>query len=82
MAVDVPATLLVTNDFPPRVGGIQRTLEALWRELPGDRAFVLCPDWDEATAYDAQTPFRVLRQPERFLWPTPQVADRIEAVAR
>jgi hypothetical protein len=29
--VQVPATLLVTNDFPPRIGGIQRTLEALWR---------------------------------------------------
>jgi len=27
--VDVPRTLLVTNDYPPRVGGIQRTLEAI-----------------------------------------------------
>ena len=30
----LPKTLLVTNDYPPRVGGIQRTLEALWKELP------------------------------------------------
>jgi len=33
-AMDIPRTLLVTNDFPPRVGGIQRTLEALWAQLP------------------------------------------------
>ena len=80
--MDVPSTLLVTNDFPPRVGGIQRTLEALWRELPADRVGVFCPDWDEAAAYDAGAPFRVFRQPERFLWPTSQIADRIEDAAR
>jgi phosphatidylinositol alpha-1,6-mannosyltransferase len=80
--VDVPATLLVTNDFPPRVGGIQRTLEALWRELPPERASVFCPDWEGSEAYDAEAPFRVLRQPQRFLWPTPDVASRIEAAAR
>jgi len=80
--VQVPATLLVTNDFPPRIGGIQRTLEALWRELPADRVGVFCPDWDDAEGYDAAAPFRVFRQPERFLWPTRAVADRIEAVAR
>jgi phosphatidylinositol alpha-1,6-mannosyltransferase len=79
--VDVPTTLLVTNDFPPRVGGIQRTLEALCRELPPDRIGVFCPDWEGATAYDADTPFRVFRQPERFLWPTPAVADRVETAA-
>ena len=80
--MQVPATLLVTNDFPPRIGGIQRTLEALWRELPPDRVGVFCPDWDDAAAYDAAAPFRVFRQPERFLWPTRKVAARIEAAAR
>jgi phosphatidylinositol alpha-1,6-mannosyltransferase len=80
--VDLPATLLVTNDFPPRIGGIQRTLEALWQALPADRLGVWCPDWEGASAYDAQAPFRVFRQRERFLWPTPAVADRIEGAAR
>ena len=46
--MDVPTTLVVTNDFPPRVGGIQRTLEALCAELPPDRVAVLCPAWDGA----------------------------------
>jgi phosphatidylinositol alpha-1,6-mannosyltransferase len=76
--VDVPTTLVVTNDFPPRVGGIQRTLEALVRELPADRVAVLCPAWDRAADYDAAAPFRVLRQRERFLRPMPEVARRIE----
>src|SRR3954447_5182345 len=80
--VQVPPTLLVTNDFPPRIGGIQRTLEALWREPPADRAGVFCADWDDAAAYDSVAPFRVFRQPERFLWPARGVADRIEAAAR
>ncbi len=76
--MDVPLTLVVTNDFPPRVGGIQRTLEALVRELPADRVAVLCPAWDGADAYDEGAAFRVLRQPERFLAPTPAVARRVE----
>jgi phosphatidylinositol alpha-1,6-mannosyltransferase len=80
--VDVPRTLLVTNDFPPRVGGIQRTLEALWQALPADRVAVWCPAWDGGAAYDAEAPFPVYRQPEGFLWPSPSVADRIERAAR
>lgn len=79
--MDIPTTLLVTNDFPPRVGGIQRTLEALWLALPPERVGVFCPDWDDAAAYDAAAPFRMFRQPERFLWPTPELADRVEAAA-
>jgi phosphatidyl-myo-inositol dimannoside synthase len=75
--MDVPRTLLVTNDFPPRVGGIQRTLEALWAQMPPDRVSVFCPDWDDASAYDAARPYPVHRQRERFLWPTPDVGERV-----
>ena len=77
--MDVPRTLLVTNDYPPRVGGIQRTLEALVKELPPERVSVFCPDWDEADVFDRSVPYEVLRQPERFLWPTPDVGRRIQA---
>jgi phosphatidylinositol alpha-1,6-mannosyltransferase len=76
--MDVPSTLLVTNDFPPRVGGIQRTLEALWTHLPPDRVSVFCPGEEDAADHDAAQPFHVFRQPERFLWPRPHVGDRIE----
>jgi phosphatidylinositol alpha-1,6-mannosyltransferase len=80
--VDVPTTLLVTNDFPPRVGGIQRTLEALTREFPADRVGVFCPSASDGGAYDADAPFRVFRQEERFLWPTPDVASRVGLAAQ
>ena len=80
--MDVPHTLVVTNDYPPRVGGIQRTLEALVAQLPPDRVSVLCPDWEGGEAFDAAAPYRVLRQPETFLWPTPEVARRVEDAVR
>ena len=80
--MDLPKTLLVTNDYPPRVGGIQRTLEALVRQLPADRVAVLCPDWDGADVFDATAPYPVLRQPARFLWPMRDVARRVEGAAR
>ncbi len=73
---------MVTNDFPPRVGGIQRTLEALWRELPADRVAVFCPAFHGWEEYDAGAPFTIFRQPERHLFPTPGMAKRVEAAAR
>jgi phosphatidylinositol alpha-1,6-mannosyltransferase len=80
--VDVPRTLLVTNDYPPRVGGIQRTLEALVGQLPADRVAVFCPGQEEAAGFDAEARYRVLRQREAFLWPTPDVGRRLEAAVR
>ena len=80
--MDVPRTLLVTNDYPPSVGGIQRTLEALVRELPPDRISVFCPSHDDGAEFDARAPYRVLRQAERFMWPTPDVGERLEAAVR
>lgn len=76
--MEIPKTLLVTNDYAPRVGGIQRTLEALWRNLPADRVAVFAPDVPGAEAFDEAAPYRTFRQPERFLWPTPDTAARVE----
>ena len=79
--MDVPRTLLVTNDYPPSVGGIQRTLEALVRCLPPDRVAVLCPNDEGGDAFDDAAAYAVYRQPERFLWPLPDVRRRLhEAV--
>ncbi len=80
--MDVPRTLLVTNDYPPSVGGIQRTLEALARELPPDRISVFCPGHDDGAGFDARAPYRILRQPEPFLWPTSEVGRRLEDAVR
>jgi phosphatidylinositol alpha-1,6-mannosyltransferase len=80
--VDVPRTLVVTNDYPPRVGGIQRTMGAIVGQLPPERVAVLCPGWEGAAAFDADVPYRILRQPERFLWPGRGLARRVEAAVR
>jgi phosphatidylinositol alpha-1,6-mannosyltransferase len=76
--MQLPATLLVTNDFPPRVGGIQRTLEALWKALPPERVSVLAPGGAETAEYDRSAPFPVLRESREFAWPTPRFARRLE----
>jgi len=78
--VDVPRTLLVTNDYPPRVGGIERTLEALVGRLPPDRVAVFCPSSEGAEAFDAGARYRVFRQPEASLWPTTDVGRRVSDV--
>ncbi len=80
--MDIPRTLLVTNDFPPRVGGIQRTLEALAGQLPPDRLAVLAPRWPGWEAFDARRPYRVVREPTAFSWPTPALAGRVDRAIR
>jgi hypothetical protein len=78
--VDVPSTLLVTNDFPPRVGGIQRMLGSLVDELPPDRIAVLAPSWGGAASFDAAQSYRTFRDPQRFIWPSSRFLSRIMEV--
>ena len=80
--MDVPRTLLVTNDYPPKVGGIQRTLHSLMRELPPDRMTVFAPAWQGSQVFDAGEPYRVERDPRAFTWPTPEVRDRVRGLIR
>ena len=80
--MDVPATLLVTNDFPPRIGGIQRTLEALWNSLPPDRVSVLAPEWPGAVNVDRAAAYPVVREPGGFAWPTPGFSRRLRHVIK
>ncbi len=77
--MDIPRTLVVTNDFPPRVGGIQRTLESLCRELPAEKVSVIAPSCEGSEAFDETAGFDVVRERRRFVWPTPAFADRVEA---
>ena len=75
------AHLLVTNDFPPKVGGIQSYLWELWRRLPPERVTVLTTSHPDAAAFDAAQPFRVHRWGGKTLLPTPLVAREIRRVA-
>jgi phosphatidyl-myo-inositol dimannoside synthase len=73
--------LLVTNDFPPKVGGIQSYLWELWRRLPPDRFAVLTTPYQGAATFDAQQSFRVERVHERVLLPTRSLVRRVDALA-
>jgi phosphatidylinositol alpha-1,6-mannosyltransferase len=73
--------LLVTNDFPPKLGGIQSYLWELWRRLDPDTFTVLTTPYEGADAWDAEQPFRVVRTSQKVLLPTPSLARRIDALA-
>ena len=73
--------LLVTNDFPPKIGGIQSLLWEWWRRLPPDRFAVLTSPYDGADAFDAEQPFRVERITEPVLLPHPLMVRRIDQLA-
>ena len=75
-------SLLVTNDFPPKIGGIQSYLWELWRRLPPAETTVLTTPYQGDRAWDAQQPFRVERRKEKVLWPTPGLARDVDALAR
>ena len=73
--------LLVTNDFPPKVGGIQSYLWELWRRVPSEEFAVLTTTHDGGRAFDAQQPFRVERAPARLLLPRRDLVRRIDRLA-
>ena len=68
--------LVVTNDFPPRSGGIQTFVHELVRRLPPDDVVVYTSRWRGWEAFDAAQPFRVVREDTKVLLPTPGVRRR------
>ena len=73
--------LLVTNDFPPKVGGIQSYLWELWRRLDPASFTVLTSPYAGAAAWDAEQPFRVVRTREPVLLPHPWMVRRVNSLA-
>ena len=75
-------SLLVTNDFPPKIGGIQSYLYELWRRLPPSETTVFTTNYADDKAWDAVRKFRVVRAHESQFFPTSSLARRIDALAR
>jgi phosphatidyl-myo-inositol dimannoside synthase len=73
--------LLVTNDFPPKHGGIQNYLWELWRRLPADSFVVYTTPYKGAAEWDAAQPFKVIRSREPVLLPHPLQARHIDHIA-
>ncbi len=74
--------LLVTNDFPPKTGGIQSYLWELWKRLPPDDVVVYTTPHPRSARFDAEQAFRIVRSREPVLLPNPVLAHRVRTLAR
>ncbi|MCY4630837.1 MAG: glycosyltransferase family 4 protein [bacterium] len=72
--------LLVTNDYPPKVGGIQNYLWELWRRLPPDRFCVLTRPHPHSADFDAGEAYPIVRSAASFLLPMPLVLAEIRGL--
>ncbi|TVT18246.1 glycosyltransferase family 4 protein [Amycolatopsis acidiphila] len=76
----------MTNDFPPRPGGIQNYLDSLARRLPPEDLVVYAPSWHSDSGshpeFDAAAPFEVVRHPTSLMLPTPDVLRRAKDIMR
>lgn len=75
-------TLVVTNDFPPRQGGIETFVRAMTDRFPADSVVVYTSAEPGAAAHDAALPYPVVRDPARMLLPVPRVTARAAGLAR
>lgn len=62
-------TLVITNDFPPRPGGIQTFGYELVRRFEPVQVSVLTSSWDGATEFDAAQKFMTVRANTKTLLP-------------
>ena len=75
-------TLIVTNDFPPRRGGIQSFVHELALRLDPGQLTVYAPKWNGDAAFDAAQPFEVVRHPTSLMIGGPSVRRRAAELAR
>ena len=64
---------VVTNDFPPRLGGINYYVDQLMRRFPAGSVTVFSscfPGWE---AFDRYYPHEVIRLDTEMMLPTPQI---------
>jgi phosphatidyl-myo-inositol dimannoside synthase len=72
--------LLVTNDFPPRRGGIQSYLQELVGHLvrAGQHTLtVYAPKWKGFDDFDRAADYEIVRHPDTLMLPVPPVAARM-----
>ncbi len=75
-------TLIVTNDFPPRTGGIESMVFALANRLPAEELVVYTSRQVGDKAFDATLGFEVIRDPARMLLPSRRVRRRAAELVR
>ncbi|MEU8514244.1 glycosyltransferase family 4 protein [Kitasatospora sp. NPDC048722] len=78
-------TLIVTNDFPPRPGGIQAFVHNMAVRQPAGSIVVYASTWRdgaEVARFDAEQPFPVIRDRTKVMVPTPRVTRRAAEILR
>ncbi|MCF2531238.1 glycosyltransferase family 4 protein [Yinghuangia soli] len=78
-------TLIVTNDFPPRPGGIQSFVHSMALRLPSDSVVVYTSSWKdnaEVRVFDREQPFPVVRDATKMMVPNPWVFRRAKEIAQ
>ena len=75
-------TLCITNDFPPRAGGIQAFVHGVLLRQPAGSVVVYASRWKGAAQFDAQQPFPVVRHRTSLMVPEPTVLRRAREIAR
>ncbi|WP_257161358.1 glycosyltransferase family 4 protein [Corynebacterium cystitidis] len=77
-------TLLVTNDFPPAVGGIQSYLRDFLSTVDAREIIVFASTQDAAAAavHDAASDYRIVRWPRSVMLPTPATTARMQELIR
>ncbi|MFD5565771.1 glycosyltransferase family 4 protein [Kitasatospora griseola] len=78
-------TLIVTNDFPPRPGGIQAFVHNMAVRQPAGSIVVYASTWRdgrEVAEFDAEQPFPVIRDRTRMMIPTTRVTRRAAEILR
>jgi phosphatidylinositol alpha-1,6-mannosyltransferase len=74
--------LVVTNDFPPRRGGIESFVASLCVGLPADQLVVYTASMPGDAVHDASLGYPVVRDRSGCLLPTPRVSRAAQEVVR
>jgi phosphatidylinositol alpha-1,6-mannosyltransferase len=77
----VQRTLVVTNDFPPRAGGIQAFVHNVLLHQDPQSVVVYAPKWKRDAAFDAEQPFPVIRHRTSLMLPEPLVLNKAREIA-
>lgn len=82
----MPSTLLVTNDFGPRAGGIETFVIGLLERIPAGEVIVYTSKQADSAAYDERWlkdfKVKVIRDRSTILLPTPRVIRNLREVIR
>jgi len=82
----MPSTLLITNDFGPRAGGIESFVIGLLERMPKSQVVVYTSVQGDTKSYDADWfnsfGVKVIRDRSKILLPTPRVVRTLQSLIR